>query len=62
VQELLQDVTINVSVDRLNAQDDIASEELHVPAELPLNMLVALRPGNMKEINEHFWLGINFLL
>ena len=57
IKALLQDVTVHVSVNRINAQDHLPSEELVVPHELPLNMLVILRPGIMKEVYETFWLG-----
>ena len=60
VNQLLQNVDVNITTSRNTAIDDIASDELVIPEILPVNMLVILRPGKEKLINEKFWLGILF--
>lgn len=57
VKQFLQDVDLNVFVDRTNAQDDLDATEVVVPSEIPLNMLVVVRPGTGALVNEAFWLA-----
>lgn len=61
VNKLLQNTSVLVHTDRKSALDSLELNEIAIPSTLPINMIVAVRPGADKLPNEIFWLGMFYL-
>ena len=57
IKELLQVKSIYVTSSCSMVIDSLESGELVIPEDLPINMLVILRPSSAALLNENFWLG-----